>query len=440
MTFQTGRFQLIFAFVRESSIVMPISAMRRICCVALLLAAGLPASAQDVQRIAAIVNDDVISVRDVERRIDLMISATGQPNSPDNRRRAGERAIRSLIDERLQMQEVARRNVRVSDEEVQGAFEFLAKQNNVTPERFTEMLRSSGISKDSLEVQLRAEISWNRLIRSRIVPTINVSDEEVNAAVQRIKDSAGQNEDLVAEIFLGVDTPDQEEEVRRTAQRLVEQIRGGIAFASIARQFSQGATAASGGEIGWIQSGSLPEEVDAALGKLGRGEVSDPIRTTGGFYIVRLADRRRIATSDASDARVTLKQIELPLPPRDGPERRSQIELAQTISATLSGCDDVEAMAKELKSPESGTLGTMRISDLPADFRSAVLPLKAGQVSAPIVAEKAVHVVAVCERTDPPAGGVNVDQVRSSILARRADMLARRYLRDLRRDATVELR
>ena len=82
---------------------MSFFALGRACCVAVLLAAALPAAAQDVQRIAAIVNDDVISARDVERRIDLMISATGQPNNPDNRRRAGERAIRSLIDERLQI-------------------------------------------------------------------------------------------------------------------------------------------------------------------------------------------------------------------------------------------------------------------------------------------------------------------------------------------------
>jgi peptidyl-prolyl cis-trans isomerase SurA len=407
--------------------------------VALLFAAS-PAPAQDVQRIAAIVNDDVISARDLERRIDFILSATGQPNNADNRRRIRDRALRGLIDERLQSQEAGRRNIRVADEEVEVRIAGLARQNNIPPERFEEFLRGAGVAKETLESQLRADIGWTKLVRARLVPTIAISDEEVNAAVQRIRDSVGQTEDSVSEIFLAVDNPDQEEEVRRTAQRLVEQIRGGAPFPAIARQFSQGTTAAAGGEVGWVQPGTLTEEVEASLRQLKRGEVSDPVRTVSGYYIVRLNDQRRIALADPADASVTLKQIMLPLPAGDGPERRNQLELAQQVSATLGGCNDVEAMAKELQSSDSGSLGTLRVGDLPPAFRNAVATLAAGKVSAPVATDTAVHVFVVCDRNDPKEAGIDPEQIRAGMMQRRAEMLARRYLRDLRRDAVVELR
>ena len=225
----------------------------------LLAAAGLPAAvpAQDVQRIVAIVNDDVISARDVDRRLDLAIRATGQPDTLDSRRRLRDRVLRGLIDERLQMQEASRRNIGVSDAELDRHLALIAQQNNISPERFEDQLRAAGISREELVLQYRAEIAWGKLVRQRIIPSINISDEEVQAAVARLRDQAGQTEYLVSEIFLSVENSEQEEEARRLAERLVDQIRGGAPFPVTARQFSQGSTAANGGAVGWVQLGTM---------------------------------------------------------------------------------------------------------------------------------------------------------------------------------------
>lgn len=404
------------------------------------LAAAPPARAQDIQRIAAVVNDDVISSRDVERRLDLVILQTGQPDTPELRRRLRDRVLRGLIDERLQMQETQRRNIAVSDREMDAEIEQIARINNVDREAFEQQLVRMGVDREAWSTQLKNEIAWRKLIRARLLPTINISEEEIDAAIAHMKSMAGQTEFQVGEIFLSVDGPEQEEEVRRSAQRLVEQLRAGAPFAAVARQFSQGTTAANGGNAGWMQPGMLPEELESALRDMKQGEISDPIRTTAGFYIVTPIARRQILGEPAGDTIVSLNQIMLPFPPTDSRRRAAQLELAQTISASAQNCQDLDRIAKEMKSTESGSLGTMKLRDLPANFQAVIQPLAAGKVSAPIATDKAVHVFAVCSREDPKNDALNPVVVRQGLVGRRIDVLARRYLRDLRRDATVEIR
>ncbi len=401
----------------------------------------LPASAQDIQRIAAIVNDDVISARDVEKRLDLVMVQTGQPDTPELRRRLRERVLRSLIDERLQTQETQRRNISVSERDMDAEIEQIARINNVSRDAFEQQLKRMGVDREAWGAQLKSEIAWRKLVRARLLPTINISDEEIDSTITRMKSMAGQTEYQVGEIFLSVDAPDQEEEVRRSAQRLVEQLRTGAPFPAVARQFSQGTTAANGGNTGWMQPGMLPEEIDAALRDLKQGQISEPIRTSSGFYIITPINRRQILGEPAGDVTVTLNQIMLPFPPgADGRSKASVLALAQTISGTAQSCEDVDRIGKEMKSKESGSLGTVKLRDLPANFQAVIAPLAVGKVSSPVSTEQAVHIFAVCARDEPKNDALDPVVVRQTILGRRIDVLARRYLRDLRRDATVEIR
>lgn len=405
-----------------------------------LASAVRPAPAQELQRIAVIVNDDIISARDVERRIDLMISSTGLPPTPESRRRVRGQVVRLLIDERLQVQEATRRNIAVTDADLDRALSILERQNNIPPGRFDDFLRDRGVDKETLLSQLRAEVAWGKLVRDRIIPTIAISEDEVNEAIAATRTAAGQDQYLVSEIVLPVDSVDQDEEAGRTAQRLHEQLATGISFAAVARQVSRGPTAANGGDAGWLQPGTMPPEVAAALQALKPGQISAPLRTAGAYYIVLLRDRRRIMAADPNNDKLTLKQVVIPLSRSAPQEAEQQRQLASTIAETLRGCDDVERMAAELGSKESGSLGTVNLGDLPALFRRAVQDLKAGQVAQPVEGPNGMHVLAVCERQNAAVPGLEPAKVRENLVMRRATLMAQRYLRDLRRDATVELR
>ncbi len=408
---------------------------------ALAVTIGAEGHAQDAQRIAAIVNDEVISARDADRRAQMLIKGAGMDDSAEVRRRVMQQALQSLVDERLQMQEAKRRNVAVTDGELAAAFRQIEATNSVAAGELDRHLAARGIDKDSLAARLRAEIAWGKLVRQRVMPTVSVSDEDVDAVINRLKSAAGQFEVQVSEIFLGVDAQEQEENVRRAGQRLVEQLRAGADFAALARQFSEGTTAAIGGDVGWVLPGTLADELDTAIEKLTKNAVTEPIRAPGGFFILKARDRRRIDVADVNDTRLTLHQLVLPLPvSASAGDTERLMTQASELSRTVAGCDGLAGKAKELNTPGSGSLGTVRLGDLPPAFRDALLTVAAGKLSAPIAGDSAIHVVAVCARNEPQQGQLEREQVRQNLIQRRASLLARRYLRDLRRDAMVEYR
>ena len=400
-----------------------------------------PVWADSVERIAAVVNDDVISAHDLDLRLRLVLSSTGQPDTPANRDRLREEVLRSLIDERIEMGEAKRLGVKVTDADMDRAYSVLEKQNHVPQGRFEEFLHQQGISKEALDPQVRAEIAWSRILQDQVGPTIDISDEDVASAIAKLKANLDQPEALVSEIFLPVDSPNQDEAVDRAAERIVSDLRGGGNFAAAARQFSRDQTAPAGGDIGWIQGGTLPEEVDAALAKMQPGQVSDPIRSLGGYYIMQLRERRQSTGMRPEDAALTMRQIALPLPktaPREMVE--STMTLADTISQSIEGCDDVARVIKELRSDQPNEEINVRLGDMPVPVRPFIASLSVGKASEPIRTESLVRVLVLCKREDHKSTLPTPEEMRQTLTNRRLEQLSRRYLRDLRRDAIVDIR
>ncbi|MFN4274831.1 MAG: peptidylprolyl isomerase [Ferrovibrio sp.] len=400
---------------------------------------GAIAQAQDLQRIVALVNDEVISLRDINERARIIMATTRLPDTADIRRAVRDQALRSLVDERLQMQEAKRRGISVSQQEVDAAIATVERQMNIPAGRFEEFAQRSGIDPAAIINQIRTELIWSRMVRGRLTATSTVTDQEIDEAIAKLKNNAGQTEDLIAEILIPVDNPDQEEPQRQTAQRIIEQIRNGAPFPALARQFSRGTTAANGGEVGWVPRGTLPEEVESVVAKMNKGDVSVPIRTVGGYQIILLRDRRLISLPGAGDAKVTLKQVLVSLPQNpSNADVQAAMAKAQQARSAIRSCDDVEAAAEQIQVQGSGSLGTLRLADMPEAFRRAVEPLKVNESSQPVTSSRAIHVFTLCAREE--ASGIDRNQVRQSILVRRAELMAQRYIRELRRDATIEFR
>jgi peptidyl-prolyl cis-trans isomerase SurA len=410
--------------------------------IAIWLALAAGAQAQGVLRVAAIVNDDVISVYDLEMRMQLVMRSARLEDSAETRRRLANQVLRSLVDERLQIQEANKSNVTATDQEFQRAFRFLEQQNGIPAGRFEEFLKTEGVDRDTIMAQLRADIVWNKLMMAKMRSSSEVSDEEIDEALRQITRDAGKVENLVSEIFLPVDSIEQEEDVRRAAQRLAEQIRAGAAFNAVARQFSRGATAAQGGDVGWVIPGQLTDEVDRAAQQLQPNQVSEPIRTVGGFYLIQVRERRQGRTPGAATNAIELRQIMLALAPNAPQAEIERIQsVARTIQQSVEGCDKVEAAGKQYNAADAGSLGQLRVDDIPANFREVVANAPVGKFVGPVRTEAGLHVLMVCSRQATQAPGLpSREQVADRLMQRRLAMFSRRYLRDLRRTAIVELR
>jgi peptidyl-prolyl cis-trans isomerase SurA len=302
-------------------------------------------------------------------------------------------------------------------------------------ENFAKMLEGRGIIPAAFREQIRSQLTWNTLVARRLRPGVEVSEDEVEEIVRRITASRGLKQRRVSEIFLTVDTALQADEILGNAQRLFEQLRGGANFPALARQFSEAASAARGGELGWIQEGQLPKELDAALAKMRPGMLSLPIRSLSGFHILLLHDERQTSLDEVT---IRLKQIVFERPEDAGEDqKRAVADRAIAARGRIDGCAGLDELAAEIGSPGSGDLGTLKPGDLPPQVRDVVLSLPIGQASAIMEIPGSLRILIVCERTDI---GVDRDKIRDRLSAQQLDMLARRYMRDLRRRANVDKR
>jgi len=223
----------------------------------------------------------------------------------------------------------------------------------------------------------------------------------------------------------------------KAADNLVAQLRQGAQFAGIARQFSQSATSAVGGDIGWVIAGQLPGVIDGVLPGLEKGEISDIIRTFDGVHIVKLLDRRTVLTADPMNTRLKLAQLIIDDIAAD-PELMQE-KLARAHGESKS-CADMLRLSADFVSPQSGDLGELSLGDMPLDLRQAVHQLEAMALSAPLPFANGFRILMVCSRDEAKVDVPSRDAMRQIIGNRRLELQARRYLRDLRRSAFVELR
>ena len=402
--------------------------------------ATAPIHAQ-VVGIAAIVNEEVISALDVENRLRFNLMSANLADNSQNRRRLKSQVLLTLVDEKLQMQEAKRLNISINDAEISEGERILETQNNLPTGSLKEFLRSRGLDESTLLAKIRSEIAWGKVLRRRILARIDISDEEVDEVLNRLQSRRGTEQRRVSEIFLAVDSPDQAENVHQLALRLVRQIREGSRFAAVAQQFSQGVTSRVGGDIGWVGEGELARELEQALTGLSAGKVSNPISSPAGYYILFLRDRRRLGEANALDERVNLRQIFIPLsastPQQIVAERMAD---ANRISAQINGCETFDTYGRTLEYAESGDLGTVRVGDVPQEVRDAIGELAVGQASAPLRVGQGIRILMVCDRQQPEARLPNRNAIRDRLGRQRLDMMARRYIRDLRNDAVIETR
>ena len=267
-----------------------------------LLASPAPARAQVTQGIAAVVNDDIVSTQQLAARVRLARASTGLPDDPNTQRLLTQQALRVLIDEALQRQEARRLNVEATDADVDTAIANIAQRNNLSPDSLSTYLAERGTDIASLREQLRNQISWLKVISREIRPKVVISEGQVDLASRFTQPAAGERELLLSEIVLPVYSPEQEADVMADAQRLVAALRGGSAFEPLARQISVAASAETGGDLGWIPSNVLAEEVRNALSRMQPGQISEPIRTPLGVQVLRLRDARQAAGAPAPAA------------------------------------------------------------------------------------------------------------------------------------------
>lgn len=407
---------------------------------------ALPAAvlAQDSYRIIANVNSQAITQFDLAQRVKLTMLSSRIADTPANRAQVQRQVLRQMVDERIQVDEAQRSQIRPTAGEVKERIQQIEQANGMPPGGIEQALRGAGIEMTVLSAQIEASIVWGKLVRRKVRGQIDVTDAEIDEVLNQIRRNVGKSENRIAEIFLAVDRPDQADEVLRNAQRILEQIRVGTPFAVMAQQFSQSASAATGGDLGWVLPGQLDPVLEAAIAKLQPGRVVDqPVRTAAGWHILALVDRRTFgaAANNQAEIRVNVVQLLLPLPPNANENEiaRAKAE-AERIMATVSKCADLRAAAARTRGATVSDIDKLRVGDL-GHMAQPIVNQPMGRAIGPyrLSDKNALQIVSVCSK-EGDGGLPSRDAIQQQILSGKLEAAARRYMRDLRRTAIVDIR
>ena len=400
----------------------------------------------NIRKATAIVNGDVVTDTDVEQRLNLVIAANGGKIDTEEKVRLRLQVLRNLIDEKLEIQEASTADIKVTDGEIESAYNRVATNFKQAKGTFVDFLRQAGSSPQSIKAQIRGELAWSKLLRRKVEPQVNVGDDEVKAVIAKLTAAKGKDEFHVSEIFLSA-TPETQSRVLTDANRIVGQVRGGASFVAYARQFSEASSAGVGGDLGWVRAEQLNDAVAPVVVKLTAGNpataVSDPIAVAGGVAIMALVEKRQVLAGNPDDAVLNLKQLSLPLK-ASITQVEGEAVVARFRAATqgMGGCGRAEAVAKDLGA-EVANNDAIAIKDLPPALQNVMKKLSIGQATPPFgSAADGLRVLVLCGRDDRPAtvAEPSFDAVYSQMNEERVGMRARRYLRDLRRDAIVDYR
>lgn len=386
---------------------------------------------QNIQAISAIVNDEVISRYDVQQRVQLIISTSGIQPTKDNVIRLEKQALRSLVNEKIQLQEASKLDVPSSDDEINLMLERIANGNQMSGEQILQLINSQGVKSDTLLNQIKAELLWNKIVRGRYGSYVNVNEDEVSIVYDRTIESIGKEQYEVSEIFIGYENEEEEKEANILAKRLVEQLREGVAFAPVAQQFSQTSTAGQGGYLGWVTDGQLDKTINSKLKQLGKNQISEPIKTLNGIYIIKLNERTEAGGKNPLRNQFDLMTVTF--------EKNNRSD-AENFSKEFVSCKRIEKLIDKYDEKEINNLGKRTLSELPKELHQELLSKYAGETLNPRISGDYIDLILICDRKDDIGLQVSRENIEDNIYAQKIGMMSRRYLRDLRRDAVIEYR
>ena len=382
-------------------------------------------AAQLLGGVAAVVNDQVISLSDVGARARLLLISLGvEPNS-ENLQQVLPRALEDLIDERLQLQKAAEFELEVSDADIDASLSDMALQNGTDVETLLQTLQASGINPETLREQLRAEIAWRRIMSGMYASRIRISQLQIDSTLDRLKSDAGKTRYQLAEIFLYAPSDQDKAQVMEGANVIVQQISQGARFELAAQQYSNSPTAAVGGDLGWVTPNELDEQVQAVLQEVEPPALTVPIPVDDGIYIYAVRAKQDGATGARN---FSLKQVLSP----DG--SRAALNAFKLESHT---CGTLEADVQTEDGLIYADLGSIPEERLTDQVAMAIRNVPEGGASEIIDSPAGPAILYVCERSQAGAQIPTRDQIEDRLFSQQIALQSQRELRDLKREATI---
>lgn len=389
-------------------------------------------SARTIDGVVATVNDQVISQSDVRSRMRWMLLRFQEQPDEQIMKQIQDQAIEDLIDDKIQLQQFYKlvKDEKIKPEEIDESISDLARQYKMTKDQFIGAVTQAGIPIQSLRDMEEAKIAWGALIRGRYYKNVRVSELRIDDMLHRIQNSLNKPQYHLAEIFLYAPDQASRNNARTRAEAIIKNVNQGADFSALAQQFSAAPSASAGGDLNWLSPGDMRPEIEEAVAKADKvPTILPPIESEGGIYIIALTGKRE-PTDPSKSIIFNLEQV---IARGEGASGK-----LEALKAKASNCTDIN---KALEGVEGVThtpmkdVGLMQISPV---YRTPLETLEADQSTGILdVSDGAKMMFFVCEKRSGDPDLPSRDEIKDRLFNQELSLVAERYLRDLKREATI---
>jgi len=401
-----------------------------------------------LERIVAIVNDDVITRLELNAELDLIkqqLSSQRTAMPPDAVLR--KQVLDRVVLMRIQLQRANSRLIRVDDETLNRAVESIANQNRMSLGGLRQALEADGVDYSEYRERIREEITVTRLQQREVHRTVEVTEQEVDDLLANRELQDKSNEEYRLEHILLVvpeaSSSDKIQVVKQKAQMVLQKIREGNDFAEMAVTHSDGQQALSGGDLGWRKFAEIPTLFAEPLAAMKSGDVSDLIRSPSGFHIIKLSEVRQKDTQLLVDQAKSRHILISPSDILTVEEAKARIS---KLKQRIAGGEDFAQLAATNSDDKSsavngGELGWVNPGTMVKEFEDAMNELSVGEVSDPVRTQFGWHLIQVLERRKHDnTEEFQKNQAREIIRQRKIEPALQNWLRRIRDESFVELR
>ncbi len=404
-----------------------------------------------IDAIAVIVNDEVITQRELNERVATIVARMQQqklalPDAGELRKQVLER----MIVERAQLQLAKEMGVRVDDNMLDRAIARIAEQQKMTVQQLRNQMEKDGTTFASFREEIREEIVMQRLREYEVDNKINIAEAEVDNFIAAEKAAASEQFELnISQIMVRIPenaSPDVIGQRQKRAEEVLRQLRTGADFAKMAATYSDASDALQGGAVGWRPGSALPPIFAEALNKLKPGQNSAIIKSAAGFHILKLVDKRSMADAAAQEtvqqthARHILLKVTPTMSAADA--KRKLLELKERLDNKAAKFEELARLfSNDSSASKGGDMGWLYPGDTVPEFEQAMNGLKLGQVSDPVETSFGYHLIEVLERkSDDVSKEKQRAAARNALRERKLVEAVEDWQRQVRDRAYVEFR
>ena len=391
--------------------------------------------------IAAVVNNKIISTKDISDRIKFIGFMSKVEPTVMRSEKFKKQVLEQLIDEELERQEIKRLQIKITLGELNSAKNIMERQLKISKGKLSKFLSENKLSKLDAITQIETNLGWTKAVQTRYRNQLKISDDEISEIRKKVESSIGTTQLFLSEIVIENSIARGQENAKRLIEEIYTKIKEGANFSALARRFSNARSANFNGKVGWTTFDQLEPFLVPSLKLVKTGGITAPIKTKSGYLLLKVEAQKKVTEFDPLKTRVRILQF-LFSPKQNNTKEQIDLKLSQirTKFEDVNSCSKFKNLSKQIPDGELQDLGEFFMGELSTGLRKIVQKLKIGVASKPFKTSNGIAIISVCQRLLPKSIIPSREAVALKLQGEKLEKLAKKYLYDLRQSAFIEIK